>query len=49
MFEKKQQNSFKSPDLKKLQEIIIDHRTKIYISADKDPEEVKKRYISLRR
>jgi hypothetical protein len=49
MFEKKQQNTFKSPDLKELQEIIIDYRTKIYIPADKDPEEVKKRYTSLRK
>lgn len=35
---------FKSPDVSKLKEIIIDHRTKIYISPEADEEEAKIRY-----
>ena len=45
MYEKKQAN-FKSPDLSKMQEVVIDGRTKIYIAKDADPEEAKKRYHS---
>ena len=45
MYEKKQ-STFKSPDLNKLQEVIIDLRTKIYIAQDADPEEARKRYLS---
>jgi hypothetical protein len=44
MQEKKQQ-IFKSPDLSKLKEVIIDHRTKIYIAPDADVEEAKNRYL----
>ncbi len=44
MYEKKS-NIFKSPDLAKLQEVLIDHRTKIYIALGADPEEAKKRYL----
>jgi hypothetical protein len=44
MFEKKTAN-FKSPDLSKLKEVIIDHRTKIYIAPDADIEEAKSRYL----
>jgi putative ubiquitin-RnfH superfamily antitoxin RatB of RatAB toxin-antitoxin module len=44
MYEKKQ-NIFKSPDLAKLQEVLIDHRTKIYIALGADPEEAKRRYV----
>jgi hypothetical protein len=36
----------KSPDLSKLKEVIIDHRTKIYISPGADIEEAKSRYLS---
>lgn len=43
MFEKKQ-ITFKSPDMSKLQEVIIDVKTKIYIALDADPKEAKKRY-----
>jgi hypothetical protein len=43
MFEKKQA-IIKSPDLSKLKEIIIDHRTRIYIAPDADIEEAKSRY-----
>lgn len=43
MSEKKPVN-FDSPDLSKLKEVIIDHKTKIYISPDADEEEAKNRY-----
>lgn len=43
---KKKQNDFKSPDLSKLQEVIIDFKTKIYIEPGTDPEKAKKRYLS---
>lgn len=42
----KKQNTFKSPDLSKLQEVVIDLRTKIYIAHDADPEEAKSRYLA---
>jgi hypothetical protein len=45
MFEKKQTN-FKTPDLNKLQEVVIDARTRIYIALDADPTEAKNRYLS---
>jgi hypothetical protein len=35
----------KSPDLSKMKEVIIDHRTKIYIALDADIEEAKSRYM----
>jgi hypothetical protein len=44
MFEKKT-GVFISPDLSKLKEIIIDHRTKIYIAPDADVEEARNRYL----
>ena len=42
---KKNQNNFISPDVKKLQEVVIDFRTKIYIPIGADPAEAKKRYL----
>jgi len=45
MFEKKQA-IVKSPDLSKLKEVIIDHRTRIYIAPDADIEEARNRYLS---
>ncbi len=45
MFEKKL-NVVKSPDLSKLKEVIIDHRTKIYIAPGADIEEAKERYFT---
>ncbi|MCJ7446279.1 MAG: hypothetical protein MUO72_01160 [Bacteroidales bacterium] len=45
MFEKKL-NIIKSPDLSKLKEVIIDHRTKIYIAPEADIEEARNRYLS---
>jgi hypothetical protein len=44
MFEKKPV-VFKSPDLSKLKEVIIDHKTKIYIAPGADIEEAKSRYL----
>lgn len=44
MFEKKQ-NDFKSPDLTKMQEVVINSRTKIYIPVGADPEEARSRYL----
>ncbi len=44
MFEKKNV-ILKSPDLSKLREVIIDHRTKIYIALDADIEEARNRYL----
>ena len=45
MFEKKQSN-YQSPDLSKLQEVVIDFRTKIYIAIGADSEEARSRYMS---
>ena len=42
----KKQIVFKSPDLTKLQEVIIDMKTIIYIALDADPVEAKTRYLS---
>ena len=42
MSEKK---GFESPNINKLQAVIIDSKTTIYISVDADPEEAKKRYM----
>jgi hypothetical protein len=41
----KKQAAIKSPDLNKLQEVVIDHRTRIYIAKDADPEDAKNRYL----
>ena len=38
--------TFKSPDLEKLQAVVIDLRTRIYIAIDADPEEAKERYFA---
>jgi hypothetical protein len=43
---KKKQNSFKSPELAKLQEVVIDFRTKIYIALGADAEKARNRYLS---
>ena len=37
---------FKSPDTGKLQEVIIDFKTRIYIAVGADPEEAKIRYLT---
>jgi len=41
----KRQNEIKSVDLSKLQEVIIDSRTRIYIAINADPEEARSRYL----
>lgn len=45
MIEKKT-TVIKSPDLTKLKEVIIDHRTKIYIAHDADVEKARERYVN---
>jgi hypothetical protein len=35
---------FKSPDITKMQEVVINHNTKIYIAVGADPEEAKSRH-----
>lgn len=42
--QEKKQVVFKTPDLTKMQEVVINHRTKIYIAVDADPEEARSRY-----
>ena len=45
IYDKKQAN-FKSPDLSKLQEVVINFKTRIYIAVGADPEEAKERYFA---
>jgi hypothetical protein len=45
MLEKKQ-STFSTPDLKKMQEVVIDFRTKIYIGLNDDPKIARERYLS---
>jgi hypothetical protein len=42
----KSQPVHKSPDLSKMQEVVIDSRTRIYVSPDVDPDEARKRYLA---
>ena len=42
----KKGHNFESPNVNKLQAVIIDNKTTIYIAIDADPEEAKKRYLS---
>ena len=35
-----------SPDLSKMKEVVIDHRTRIYIALDADASEAKLRYLA---
>lgn len=35
-----------SPDLSKMKEVVIDHRTKIYIAQSADASEAKSRYLA---
>jgi hypothetical protein len=44
MFEKKE-HTYKSPDLTKMQEVIINHRTRIYIVPSTDVKEAKRSFI----
>lgn len=45
MFEKKQP-TYSTPDLTKLQEVIIDVKTRIYIAIGADPKEARSRYMA---
>lgn len=40
----KKQDPHKSPDISAMKEVIIDHRTRIYIHPDADVEEARYRY-----
>jgi hypothetical protein len=42
----KKGNNFESPNLSKLQSVVIDNKTVIYIAQDADPVEAKARYLS---
>ena len=45
MYEKKP-NSYTSPDLTKMQAVVIDIKTIIYIALDADPKLAKSNYLS---
>lgn len=45
MYDKKN-TIIKSPDLEKLQAVVIDYKTTIYIAIDADPEKARKRYFA---
>lgn len=45
MYDKKNA-TLKSPDLNKLQPVVINMRTTIYIPVDADPVEAKERYLA---
>jgi hypothetical protein len=42
--QEKKQTVFKTPDITRMQEVVINHRTKIYIAMGADPEEARIRY-----
>jgi putative ubiquitin-RnfH superfamily antitoxin RatB of RatAB toxin-antitoxin module len=42
--QEKKQIVFKTPDITKMQEVVINHRTKIYIPVGADPDEARSRY-----
>jgi hypothetical protein len=42
--QERKQIIFKTPDVSKMQEVVINHRTKIYIAVGADPEEARARY-----
>jgi len=42
--QERKQTVFKTPDISKMQEVVINHRTKIYIAVGADPEEARNRY-----
>jgi hypothetical protein len=44
IMQERKQNNFKTPDITKMQEVVINLRTKIYIAIDADPEEARRRY-----
>lgn len=42
--QERKQIVFKTPDITKMQEVVINPRTKIYIAVGADPEEARSRY-----
>ena len=44
--QERKQIIFKTPDVTKMQEVVINPRTKIYIAVGADPEEARRRYLS---
>ncbi|MCF8367701.1 MAG: hypothetical protein K9G76_01570 [Bacteroidales bacterium] len=42
----KKQSMFNSPNLSKMQEVVIDARTRIYIELDADPIAARDRYLA---
>jgi hypothetical protein len=42
--QERKQIVYKTPDISKMQEVVINHRTKIYIAVGADPEEARSRY-----
>jgi len=42
----KKQTVHKTPNVSKMQEVIIDGRTRIYIDIDADPEQARNRYLA---
>lgn len=42
----KRSNNYESPNVSKLQAVVIDIKTTIYIPLDADPEEAKQRYMA---
>ncbi|MGD0756538.1 MAG: hypothetical protein ABR927_15915 [Bacteroidales bacterium] len=42
--QEKRQTVFKTPDITRMQEVVINPRTKLYIAVGADPEEARSRY-----
>jgi hypothetical protein len=42
--QERKQIVFKTPDVTKMQEVVINQRTKIYIAIGADPDEARSRY-----
>jgi len=41
----KKHNHFDSPNTNKMQAVVIDHKTTIYIALDADPDEARQRFL----
>lgn len=42
--QEKKQIVFKTPDISRMQEVVINDRTRLYIALGADPEEARSRY-----
>lgn len=42
--QEKKQTVFKTPDISRMQEVVINDRTRLYIALGADPEEARSRY-----